>query len=591
MRISSAVSIRQVVAGFSLICLAAGSVYSGIVFEAGFNGPGNGAGGVYDMVTVGGTGRFINETSNLITLSLENDGLMTGGGGYCNCVLTNPPSTSTISILEFRPTSTTNSLDAMTSVVNGDRVINGGFDFFFRSDEALLGNEMRTLDVDNRGNNSGLRFVFTSQDPGLRLEMIAKPGGLLIGGEGGSAADNRAAQGTFAFTSNTVYHIGQTFETDPEGNVTAKIWCQEGTGAIDLTTAAPIASMTFGIDENIVSNGFYNGTFNMGQLRFSTISYASMTQKYDLFRIYDETPTSFGSLEASPVAWRDSNPETVLQADFNGSGSGTGGQNDIVTLGGTATLVDAGNYSDASVLDALPFRTLGMNSSGGYLNVLTTNNVVTGIYGRTTITPASPASSLNSMTVFTNGHVMLRGGLDFFFRNERDIEQSAEFRPIDTDNRGNDGLRLVLYNSYATKLRLEIISSGNGLYEGGEGGALKSSFAYDIPAHIASHTIYHVGISFDSTDDGTVTASVWLKEGTGPINLRQDFPIGSLTFGINEAVVTDGFTSGSFNFGKLSMQGEIPSTQDYDCLRIYNDTPVVFGELPVPPAGTLILVN
>jgi hypothetical protein len=195
------------------------------------------------------------------------------------------------------------------------------------------------------------------------------------------------------------------------------------------------------------------------------------------------------------------------------------------------------------------------------------------------------------MTVVTNGHVLLRGGIDFFFRNYRDIEQSAEFRPFDTDNRGNGGLRLVLYNSYSTKLRLEVIASTDGLYEGGEGGALKTSFAYDFPGYVASSTIYHVGISFDSTDDGTVTASVWFKEGTGSINLREEFPVGSLTFGINEAVVTTGFTSGSFNFGKLSNLGEIPSMQDYDCFRIYNDTPVVFAELPVPPSGTLILIN
>jgi hypothetical protein len=144
-----------------------------------------------------------------------------------------------------------------------------------------------------------------------------------------------------------------------------------------------------------------------------------MTHVYDQFRIYDETPTSFGALEDVSPSWRDSSPETVLRADFNGPGNGTGGDNDIVTLGGTATLVDAGIYSDASVFESDPFKTSG----------------------------------------------------------------------------------------------------------------------------------------------------------------------------INESVVTDGLTTGSFNFGKILGYGEVPSVQDFDCLRVYKDTPLVLSALPVPTSGTIILVQ
>ncbi|HAU36166.1 MAG TPA: hypothetical protein DCX07_00430, partial [Phycisphaerales bacterium] len=50
----------------------------------------------------------------------------------------------------------------------------------------------------------------------------------------------------------------------------------------------------------------------------------------------------------------------VFQADFNGSGSGTGGAGDIVTSGGT------GSLTDASVIGTSPLS----SASGNYLNVV-----------------------------------------------------------------------------------------------------------------------------------------------------------------------------------------------------------------------------
>lgn len=50
----------------------------------------------------------------------------------------------------------------------------------------------------------------------------------------------------------------------------------------------------------------------------------------------------------------------------------------------------------------------------------------------------------------------------------------------------------------------------------------------------------------------------------------------------------DRVINGGFDFGKLRNIGVVPARQDYDTLRIYNDTPIEFSELPVPPAGTLI---
>ncbi|MDA3926124.1 MAG: hypothetical protein PF904_15620 [Kiritimatiellae bacterium] len=191
-------SLRTVSVVFLMICLAASSAYSGIVFEAGFRGPGNGAGGPYDLVNLGGSGYVVDDSESRTLTGVINDNPMPGGGTYLSCVITNPTSDGGVSMIKFVPDSAASSLDAMTDVVNGDRVINGGFDFFFRSDTALLSGEMRNMDEDNKG-NGGLRFVFTSQSPGLRLEIISSAYGLFSGGEGGSSNNFQYAYGSFTY--------------------------------------------------------------------------------------------------------------------------------------------------------------------------------------------------------------------------------------------------------------------------------------------------------------------------------------------------------------------------------------------------------
>ncbi|MDA3926125.1 MAG: hypothetical protein PF904_15625 [Kiritimatiellae bacterium] len=111
------------------------------------------------------------------------------------------------------------------------------------------------------------------------------------------------------------------------------------------------------------------------------------------------------------------------------------------------------------------------------------------------------------------------------------------------------------------------------------------------PLHIESNMVYHIGVSYATDSEGNVTAKIWGQEGSGAIDLTTATPVGSVTFGINESVVTNGFTAGEFSFGKLRNNGEFPSTQNYDSFRIYNDTPLTFGALTVPASGTIILVN
>jgi len=569
------------------VCLAAALSSADIVFDGGFNGPYSGTGGAYDRISNGGTCSLASDVAGKVALRITKDDPMSGGGGYFSCAVT-PSGSGTYNTMTMTPLAASNSLNAMTSVsgITGDRLLNGGFDFFFRSSTSISNAELRALDSDNRG-AGGLRFTFGSMKSGttrsLRLEMLSNANGLLSGSDTGTVASVLVCMGGYAMESNTVYHLGVTFATDDQGTVTAKIWGQEGAGAIDLATAVPVATLAFGIDENIVSNGFATGSFPFNQLRYENLP-GPQTQEFDQLRIYNATPATFGALE--DYAWRDSKAETVLRADFRGEGGGTGGTNDIVSCGGTGTLVDYGTVSDATVLNEHPFR----DRSSGYLSIWTTNNAVSAIHGHARFVPAAETNSLAAMSVVTNGQRILRGGLDFFFRCDHSITNSNEFRPIDNSNTSAGGLRLTLHSQTATTMQLEIIANAGGLYSGGEGGTAVGSLPNDFAAALVSNTVYHVGVSFDGDASGNVEATVWLKQGTGEIDLRQEVPVALTKFGINESVVTNGLTPGVFDFGKLRNNGDVPSRQDFDSFRVYNDTPSVFTALPVPP-GTMILMR
>lgn len=142
--------IKLVVAACLAMCLSFYRVSGAVVFEAGFDGPLGGTGATaYNMVTTGGSGALIIDSAGRLVTQVSHTDSMAGGGGYLNCCVNTNRPTVTLSIANLTPSLAENSLDAMTSVVNSDRVINGGLDFFFRSDKRILSSEMRALDSDD----------------------------------------------------------------------------------------------------------------------------------------------------------------------------------------------------------------------------------------------------------------------------------------------------------------------------------------------------------------------------------------------------------------------------------------------------------
>ncbi len=139
--------------------------------------------------------------------------------------------------------------------------------------------------------------------------------------------------------------------------------------------------------------------------------------------------------------------QVVYQADFNGSGTATGGTTNIATFGGTATLFSY--LSDtASIGTASPL----FPGELGYLQVVSTGTGNAGV----TIKPSSPTRSPDGWFVLQTGTMAFdtfNGGLDFYFTSSKASSQWAsgnEFRPLDTGG-GNGGTRVIISSGSRVK--------------------------------------------------------------------------------------------------------------------------------------------
>lgn len=245
----------------------------------------------------------------------------------------------------------------------------------------------------------------------------------------------------------------------------------------------------------------------------------------------------------------------VFQADFKGSGGGTGGPSDLVTQGGTGTLTATGSGASASVLSAPDM------GSGSFVRFALPAGLTT---AKAQFTPSSPANSLAALWSKPGSQALLNGAIDFLFRSAEGITSGSPdnaFRPIDTNNTANGGLRLILSNIYGNQIRLQINDSAGII------GYNQAVF------NLSPNTVYHLGFTF-STDasTGVTTAKMFAVAGTGAIN-TSGTPLYSFTFNMNESRVSQGFTSGAFDFGMFYGTQGASRTQDFDRFRIFSSAP------------------
>jgi hypothetical protein len=288
----------------------------------------------------------------------------------------------------------------------------------------------------------------------------------------------------------------------------------------------------------------------------------------------------------------------VFQADFNGSGSGTGGVSDIVQAGGSGVIYSqSGSNATSSVSSTSPLS----GGSGGYLSigdagVNTTNGTGAGV----TFSPASVGNSFDSWLTqngVSAGVDSLTGGFDFFFRMDSmsGTWNSNSLRFLDISG-GTNGLRLVLNNNSTNRLQLELINVSNSSLN------VTANNPSSSPIAFTEGTLYHVaGTVATNSSTGRVTLSLYLAEGNTAIDTS------SSTYRIGQATssgsydVTQAFNSvNGFNFGLVNNNVSDIKSMGIDSFRIYDSVPATFSTLPIPePAslgvilmsGTLFLVR
>ncbi|HOD82857.1 MAG TPA: PEP-CTERM sorting domain-containing protein [Phycisphaerae bacterium] len=275
--------------------------------------------------------------------------------------------------------------------------------------------------------------------------------------------------------------------------------------------------------------------------------------------------------------------DLIYQATFSGAAGSSNGDAIYGVTGGTATIRDNGTGTAEVVAAPGPV-------AGGYLRTFYPNGAAAPYGAR--ITPASPANSLAALfsTDPTSGQRQLEGGLDFFFQNDTDLDRGEELRFIDNDNRGSGGLRLVVQGgSTSGDLYVEVIGNTGAFGDGTTNKVTKATSAFQILAN----RLYHLGVTF-STDDATGQTTVRLfgLEGnraldTSAATLAEGF-LGSLSFNLDESVVTNGFISGAYDIGSLRNSGA-DKVQYFDHYRLYDAVPSAFLEVPEP--CTLILTS
>lgn len=277
--------------------------------------------------------------------------------------------------------------------------------------------------------------------------------------------------------------------------------------------------------------------------------------------------------------------DLILEANFNGAGTGTGGVADIVNLGGTGALVA---YTSSIVV---PAAAPGMGQ-GNFLHLDVNGDGVTspsnGLAGGVDITPASDANSFKAMNTVSGGSVTLHGAFDFFLRNDNIAGNLGQI--IDCGTAAGGGIRVIVQqNNSSNSIRFRLYSYTGSA--GGEGFLTGAGFAtpnqnaiIDAPFTPAEGTIYHLAFTM-STDSGTgiSTMNLYMRADAQAISTASSADrIGTFEFKIKGPNITAGMPSGKFLFG---FGGTVnPATPDrevsVDVLRLYDSMPAEFPALP-----------
>lgn len=279
----------------------------------------------------------------------------------------------------------------------------------------------------------------------------------------------------------------------------------------------------------------------------------------------------------------------VFQADFNGSGSGTGGAADIVTFGGTGELWNvnpAHSNVDVSFTSGAPL----IAGSGGYMSLndkgqFDTNNRGAGV----TFKPASAENSFDSWyadTSSTLGYDTINGGFNFLFRTNSDANLGTNALRFFDANGGSSGYRLILTSTQTDRINFQLFQGGTLVANAGFG-----------EVNLVAGVTYHVAGTISTDNIGRATVNLYLAPGGTAIDTTSTTHLIASTTTTNPLDAGDALSgafgsASSFSFGHLQNSAEDIKVLDVDAFRIYNAIPDTFtplGVIPEPATAGLLL--
>lgn len=283
---------------------------------------------------------------------------------------------------------------------------------------------------------------------------------------------------------------------------------------------------------------------------------------------------------------------TVFQADFNGSGTSTGGTANAVTLGGSSALVSTTNVTTTVVGSTL----LGANTGNYAHTTWQAGAQASDLIRFYPSTAANSFSCLYSGTITSAGktYTALNGAYDIFTRlNTISVTGSAEWcGPFVIYPSGNNKLGLTFGGVGYGALRAQVLTTGAGISNfsiyngtdtaGGTTSIAGSSYQFvETKAFkpVAMNTTYHLGLTFNTDSTGLITMKVFGTTGTGPIDTTAT-PLVSATFRLDSAILgPTPLTSGSWA-ARGSSKGTGMSA-DFESMRLYNKDPGTFSAIAI----------
>jgi hypothetical protein len=264
----------------------------------------------------------------------------------------------------------------------------------------------------------------------------------------------------------------------------------------------------------------------------------------------------------------------VFQADFNGTGSGTGGPSDMVSFGGIGVLNNT-NAKLSNVVASISSGTPLIAGGGRYLSLKDQGpSTRTRVVGAE-FTPASAANSFDSWYVDASGTLgfdKLNGGFDFLFRTDSSAALDTNAYRFFDVNGGTSAYRFTL-SSLSGGLTLVLTEAGVGIAR-----------ATSSTVNFKANTTYRIAGTLSTDSRGYVTLNLYLAEGERIIDTNSSaYLIASAT---SRSVLDAGNKiSSSFNsvagisFGLIQNSSDDIKTFDLDSFRLYDDVPATFSSI------------